>query len=175
MNGRKADEKLSRDPAQIRRRLRRKHAKFDTDFQMYVESGAIKPLDEWDLEELAHGYPRNKNGRFSGVVPKWAYGPVRAECRKRLKTKALDMVAEQLNHAIRVLVDLLDDEDSRIRLQAATLIMEYCVGKPTAKVEMEGSPALQAMLAHALVLPSGQPDYNPVIEGEVVDEEDDDD
>lgn len=37
--------------------------------QAAVEAGIVKPLEEWDVQELAMKRPRDKNGGFFGKAP----------------------------------------------------------------------------------------------------------
>jgi len=165
----------SDNPPQIRKRLRRNG--LDRDVEMLIEVGALKPLDQWDLEELAHGRPRNKRGGFTGGKPKWLTGKIQEEIQRRLKKRAFDELAALLPAATKVLADTLMSPESneRLRFEAARLIFAYAIGLPKQTIDLE-STAIEAMLAAALVLPSGEaahPVKHPVIDGQVDDDDED--
>lgn len=186
VGGRAKDEtRLSTDPAQIRRRLRRSIGKphHRQDLQLLVEAGGMKPIEEWDLEELARGMPKNKKGRFSGKPPTWITPDIMREAKKRLLAHTNALIGEQIDKAVEVIVDLMNDNsiddkgrpcvDARTKLDAAKFIIEHVKGKATAVVEVEATDNVRQILAAAIVLDDGDPqDELLVIDGEW--EEDDD-
>jgi hypothetical protein len=174
--------KLVNTPKQIRNRLRRKGAKFDEDLALYVEAG-FKPLAEWDLEELARGRPRNKNGKFNGTAPKWIAPEIAKEAKRRLLDHTFGKLAGHIDQAMVVIGNVLEDEsvdmngkpivDAKTKLAAAQFIIEHVVGKPKAVVEVGGDLVKQSMV-RTFVLPDGQPKhFGTVIEGEYEEQETD--
>lgn len=143
---------------QIRKRVRRRGkitgAEFD---QLY------KPLEEWDLEELARGRPRNKSGDFRGRGPAW----ITREMHERIMEQFHKIVRTEMNAstvtALAVVEAVMQDDrlDSRNRplvgastkLDAAKFLLEHVVGKPKVHVETDISVKLQGLLAHATVGP----------------------
>jgi hypothetical protein len=187
MQGRPNDEsKLSRNPTQIRRRLRRRHSKFAADLDMYLEDVYQKPIEEWDLQELARGRPRSKDGTFKGRTPAWLSPAVTKEAKRRLLEHTFGELAGHVDQAVKAIGDLItsdevDDNgkplvDARTRLEAAKFVIENLIGKPKAIIEVEAGEAVRQFLAGALVLDDGSPAH-PVIDGqfEVDDEEVEDD
>jgi hypothetical protein len=161
---------LSKDPAQIRRRLRRaagNPAKLDRDYKMLAEHPDThhKPLEDWDYEELARGRPRSKDGRFGGGTPSWVTLKVQQEAKERLRTKAYGDLARYAGSAVKVLVNLMRDTDveNRIRLDAAKYLLDQVIGKAKVFAQLEGKLDVQAFLAEALVMPDGSPAH-PVID-----------
>jgi hypothetical protein len=176
-------ELLSKDPAQIRRRLRRKHRAHTQDLELYQDVVYGKRMEDWDLEELARGRPRDKNGRFSGRVPTWLSPALQQEAKRRLLEETYGLLAGHVTQAVKTMGQLLvsdevDDNgkpivDSRTKFAAAAFIIEHMIGKPKALVEVKAeiSEAKQAIAA-AIVLDDGQP--QDIIEGDWEDAEDDD-
>jgi hypothetical protein len=170
--------RLSQQPPAIRQRVRRasKNAEADTALLREVTMQRYKPIDEWDLDELAHGKPRNEDGRFSGGRPKWITPIIEEEVRRRLRHETLLKFDRQAASAVKVLADfLMNDEEPQLRFKAAQLILEYVVGKPEQKLNVNGNLQLQSMLAGALVLPSGEDAHPMILPGEFTEEEPDDD
>lgn len=180
---------LSVTPQQIRARIRRRGVNMSRDVDLYIEHAYKKPLAEWDLEELAKGRPRNKDGNFIGAPPKWVTPVVMREARRRLAQNAFGELAVHLPLAIQVVVKLMTsralDEKGRPLVDAATKakcamwIGDHVMGKPKASVEIEGVDVVKSFLANALVLDDGEPAH-PVVDGQFYetpedDEEEDDD
>jgi hypothetical protein len=189
VGGRPKDEsRLSKEPRQIRNRLRRRATALEADMEMLYG----KPLEDWDLEELARGRPRASDGRFTGPKPKWISAAVQVEAKRRLLEETHGMLAGHVHQAVRTMADLmtsqeLDDKgkpivDARTRFAAAAFIIEHLIGKPVAlaDVKLMVDEPKQAIAA-AIVLDDGLPqDVAPqVIEGDVVEDDeeewDDDD
>lgn len=178
----KNKDKLSKEPKQIRNRLRRKHDHFAEDLDMYLEAIG-KPMHKWDMEELARGRIRDRNGGFQGRTPAWITPAVQREAKRRLMDHAFGKLAGHIDQAIIVLGNLLtstelDDfgrpiVDARTKLAAATFILEHVLGKPKAVVEVESADLVRQFLAGALVLGDGKPAH-PVIDGQFTEEEEDD-
>lgn len=188
VSGRKADDKLSTNPQTIRARLRRgvKHTK---DLEIYIEQGHMKPLDEWDVEELARGRPRNSAGTFAGRAPEWLTIAVVKEAKRRLLQHTFGELASHVDSAVKVVVELMmstdrDDNgkpvvDSKTKLAAAQFIIEHVKGKPQAHVEVDAGETVREFLASALLMedPNNPGQYiepYPIIEGSVVEDDDSD-
>lgn len=172
---------LSKNPSAVRARIRRGSGKVLEDITVLAETR--KPLAEWDFEELAHGRPRDRNGRFTGQQPKWLTPAIRDEAAKRLKSMARQKMSAHVGEAIKVMTDLMKEDGVDLdgkplvtaaeRIKAATFIIEQTVGKATAKVEVEVGDKTRQMLAAAIMLPDGSPMYGAgdVLEGELVTDE----
>jgi hypothetical protein len=177
-------ESLSKNPAQIRRRMRRGGDKLSKDVEIYAKVAWNKPLEDWDFEELARGRPRDKNGGFAGRTPEWIRQTVAKESKKRLIDKTYGLLATHVDTAVQVMGNLLiseevDDKgrplvDAKTKYAAAAFIIEHFIGKPNAlvTVDVEGDEVKQA-LAAAIVLDDGKP--QDVLEGEWEEVDDDDD
>jgi hypothetical protein len=185
--GRPKDESnLSQRPGQIRVRLRRakkSHAKVDGRVDRDIEMLYKKAIEDWDVEELARGRPRSKDGSFRGVKPSWVTAAVQTEARKRLLDETFGKMAGHIDQAIKTVAELMvseevDDKgkpivDARTKLTAATFILEHFIGKPTAVVAVEANDFTKQAIAAAIVLDDGRPEDHFILEGdyEINDEE----
>lgn len=182
--GRPKDEsKLSRNPRQIRNRLRRKHVRMQGDLDMYQDEVYGKRIEDWDLEELSHGKPRNKNGNFAGGRPTWITTTLQNEIKRRLLEQTFGKLGGMLDTALKALKDLIestevDDNgkpivDAKTKYAAATFIIEHVVGKPKAIIEIDDpSAARRQAIASAIVLDDGLPQGHLAIEGEWIENDD---
>jgi hypothetical protein len=185
VRGRPRDEsKLSTDPAQMRRRLRRKHSYFEKDLEKYIAAGNFKAVEDWDLEELAHGKPRNKAGTFSGRVPVWITPDVTREIKKRLVSETFADLTAHAGKAIKVVEKLLDNDevdekgrpvvDAATKLKAAQFVLENILGKPTAVIEISDNETVRQAIAAAIMLDDGRPQDEPIIlDGTFTEDEED--
>lgn len=186
VGGRPKDEsKLSTKPAQVRIRLRRaaknnllRDGRIARDMEMLYQ----KPIDEWDLEELAHGRPRSKDGSFRGKTPSWCTSAVQQEAKKRLLNTAFGTLAGHIDIAVKAIADLInstevDDNgkpivDARTKLAASIFVIENIIGKPKAVVEVQANEFTKQAIAAAIVLDDGMPEDHFILDGEVVEDED---
>lgn len=184
--GKKAEKakKLSDSPKQIRARARRGTATPEEVASLH------KPVEEWDLEELARGRPRDSGGGFRGAAPDYITRQVHEECVRRFGQMVKTEMNKTTIEALTVLDNLLKneetDEKGRPVVAAATkadiskFLIEHVVGKPTQRQEVDISVRLQAILAASTVtvgeggfLP-GLPQGTPVMEAQSWEVEDDD-
>lgn len=181
VGGRPKDEsKLSRNPKQIRNRLRRGTA-LDADIKIYTEEVWKKPIEEWDMGELAYGRPRGPDGKFRGAAPKWITRHVQQEAKRRLLTMTMSQLAGHTDIAIKAISKLItstevDDNgkpivDARTRFAAAAFIVEHVIGKPTAIIQVDASEDTKSAIASAIILDDGRPQGHLTIEGSVVEED----
>lgn len=181
---------LSTKPDQIRRRLRR-GVNREQDLELYAQySPHFKPVEEWSLEELAHGKPRNKSGTFAGRTPGWVTTEIIREARRRLVDHTNGLLGAHVGFAVRTMIKLIKSEDvddngrpivsARDKLDACKFIIEHVKGKATAFIELDAKDFTQKMIAAAIILDDGLPQDEPIIlEGSVIEDEieelDDDD
>lgn len=191
--------------ARARRRARRENRRgIEIDRGMTQQEFAIlyKPVEEWDLEELAHGRPRDKKGNFGSRMPGWIPREIHEKSMERFKSVIRTEMNKQTPVALEAVQWILgqDDYDPRGRpivppstkLDAAKFLLEHVVGKPVQHIEGDISVKLQAILGSVIGNPADiemepdQPGYNmghmpgytmPLIEAGVEDAEivDDDD
>lgn len=191
VGGRPKDErKLSTDPKQIRVRLRRAakgDKKRDGRMERDIEMLYRKPIEEWDMEELSHGRPRNVAGTFAGRPPSWITPTIQKEAKKRLLDETLGSLAGHIGKAVKAIGELIESEevdengkpivDARTKLAAATFTIEHFLGKPKAIIEVQADDFTKQAIASAIVLDDGLPEDHFVLEGEFTepDEEEGDD
>lgn len=163
-NGQVPNLPVLQTPAQLRKRARRKMARGVRLSEEEFELLCGKPLELWDVEELAAGYPKNKNGQFVGKPP-GAY--MRAEMRERVDALFKEQVKAGMNSttvaALTTLQAILDSDavDHRgkptvaasTKLDAAKFLVEHLLGKPKQTVESDISVKLQGLLAGVMVSP----------------------
>jgi hypothetical protein len=182
-------EYLSTKPAQIRNRLRRNFrnkdmAAFKQDLELYQQHTGFKPPQEWDMEELSRGRPRNKNGHFGGRVPGWITPEIVKESKKLLHERTFGKLTSNVELAVKTIRGLMTnvevDEkgkpvvDSRTKLAAAQFVIDHVLGKPQTILELTAVDDVRQMFASAIVLDNGREDSHLVIEGAVVDEDEED-
>lgn len=186
VGGRPKDpSKLSTKPDQIRRRLRRGKNR-EEDLALYAQHHhSFKPVEEWDLEELAHGKPRNSAGSFQGKTPTWLTEAVVREARRRLVDHTNGLLGRNVAFAVRTMINLIKSEeiddkgrpivDARTKLDACKFIIEHVKGKAKEFVELDASDATRKMIAAAIVLDDGAPQDEPfvVLDGEFEEVDDD--
>jgi len=178
--------KLSTKPEQIRRRLRRTVGtdNYQEDLKLYYEHANFKPVEDWDIEELARGKPRNKRGKFSGRGPRWLTPEIVREARRRLVDETHALLGSQVEFAVKTMIDLIKSEevddkgrpivDARTKLDACKFIIEHVKGKATMIVEAEGLDFTRKMIASAIVLDDGLAQDEPIVlDGEIVEEDED--
>jgi hypothetical protein len=176
------------DPKQIRARARRKGG-MQTLTEQERKAMAGKPVEEWDLEELARGRPRNKSGGWEGPPPKWITAEMHEKSIQLFKNMIRTDMRSHTVLAMNTLKDILEndevDDKGRPTVPAATkvdvakFLIEHLVGKPTQPIQADISLKLQGILGNVLVTPDQLGGYQPAsshrqIEGELVVEEDDD-
>lgn len=152
---------------QIRARARRAHKRNNSKkpIMSEVEFNALyKPVEEWDLEELARGRPRGADGKFSGPRPKWVTREIHERSMEQFQLMVRTEMGAQTVDALSTLQWLLavDEVDNKgrpmvppsVKLQAATFLLEHVVGKPKQRVETDISVKLQGLLGVVLANPN---------------------
>ena len=151
-------------PKQIRARARRRMKRAEPMTEQEMEYLYQKPIDEWDLEELARGRPRNSKGGFSGRKPKWITAQVHEEAMQRytaaVKTDMRSTTVDALG-TIRWIIQNEDVDDkgkpvvpASTKLEASKFLLEHVVGKPTQRLEADVSVKLQSILGAVLINPA---------------------
>lgn len=168
--------KLSQRPEQIRNRLRRGGKAITQDLAILAEvkGQTFKPVSEWSFEELSRGRPKNADGKFpTGPRPAWLTPLILEEIQRRLKEKWGDAVKAELPTILKVLKTLLtNDENPRIQLDAAKLMLAYAVGEPEKNVAISNTNKVETLLADIIVIDDGEAAH-PVIDGQFYEEDDD--
>lgn len=152
-------------PKQIRARARRRAKKSRRDVITELEFETLyKPIEEWDMEELARGRPKNEQGSFSGRAPSW----ITREVHEKAMERFFDITKSDMNALVPSALDSLryvmtsDECDERgkpivpasAKNQAAMFLLEHVVGKPKQRIESDISVKLQGILGTVMVNPA---------------------
>lgn len=149
---------------QVRSRARRQLYKggkvSDEDFEVW----AGKPIDDWDLEELARGRTRDANGGFKGRPPAFMPRAVMERIQGRYKLLLKGQLDQQATTALGVIENLLRNNDvddkgkplvpAATKLDAAKWLVEHVVGKPVQPTTTDVSVKLQGILGAVMVNPT---------------------
>lgn len=123
-----------------------------------------KPIEDWDMEELARGRPRAADGSFRGRKPVYVTRELHEQAMEMFKT----MVKAQMNggtvDALVVLKSLLtnDETDAKgrpvvpasTRADVAKWMVEHVLGKAVQPTTTDISAKLQLILGAAMVNPA---------------------
>ena len=160
---RTADGKLLTDK-QIRARARRKLSRNEIVSDQEMEYLYRKPIDEWDLDELAQGRPKNAKGHFRGPAPKWVSSVVHEEAMTKYTLAVKSSMRATTVDALDILRQIINDDNvddkgkpfvnASTKLDAAKFLIEHVVGKPTQRIESDVSIKLQGILGQVMVNPS---------------------
>lgn len=158
-----ADGKLL-TPKQIRARARRKRKRNEHMTSEELEHLYHKPVEEWDLQELAHGRPRNKAGHFSGPAPQWVDRVVFEQAMEKYLAAVKTQMKATTVDALDVIRELIQNDDidekgrpfvpASTKLDAAKFLIEHVIGKPTQRIENDVSVKLQGILGQVMVSPA---------------------
>jgi hypothetical protein len=186
VGGRPKDEsKLSRDPKQMRNRLRRgKGEALAADIQMYAdEVWGGRNVQDWDIEELAFGRPRDANGQFRGMAPRWITPIVEREIKLRLHTLTRAKLSAHMDIAVKAIAKLIESDevdekgrpivDARTKFAASAFVIEHIIGKPNQHIDVDAGEATKSAIASAIVLDDGLPQghLTDVVEAEIVEDD----
>lgn len=154
-------------PKQIRARARRQASRKNGRGRKMTEvefEALYKPIEEWDLEELARGRPKGADGTFRGRKPGWI--------TREVHERAMELFVENTRGEMGALTpDALDslrwvlssdevDERGKpivpasAKNQASMFILEHVVGKPKQHVQQDISVKLQGILGSVMVNPN---------------------
>ena len=151
-------------PKQIRARARRRRKRNVHLSPQELEYLYKKPLEEWDLQELAKGRPRNAKGHFSGPVPQWVDRTVHEASMEKYVAAIKTEMRTSTVDAVKIINELINSKDvdengkplvsASTKLDAAKFLLEHVVGKPTQRIESDVSVKLQGILAQVMVNPA---------------------
>ena len=159
-----ANGKRKRTNAKAIRNRARRARQADANAALHEEMALLhKPIEEWDMQELARGRPRASDGSFRGRTPTWMTRALHEEAMDRFK----DLVRSDMRSAtvkalatIEMVLDSeeVDDKGKRIvpastKLDAAKFLVEQLLGKPKQEVKQDISVKLQGILASAMIMP----------------------
>lgn len=107
----------------------------------------VLSLDDWDNEELARGYRRNRDGRF-GKPPQYIPREVQQEAFRRLIGRGERKMKSAYMKVVEDLVDLAHNANSeKVRLDAQKELMNRIVGKiPDRTIISQDEPWLDILV-----------------------------
>ncbi len=148
---------------QVRTRARRRLQKGKKLDDETFEAWAGKPIDDWDLEELSKGRPRNARGDFRGAPPQYMPRAVHERIAERFKMLVRDQMNVSSVQALGVIANLLSNEDidekgkpivaASVKLDASKWLVEHVIGKPVQPTQTDVSVKLQGILGAVMVNP----------------------
>lgn len=122
-----------------------------------------KPIEKWDIEELARGRTRDKNGNFSGAKPQWITQAVHEQAMDLFKERIRGDMRSLTARGMEKLAELMESDEvdekgkplvpPSVQADIAKYLIEHLVGKPTQPIQQEISVKLQGLLAGSLVQP----------------------
>ena len=155
--------------ARIRRRSKREESASEQELAYLYPQ---KPLEDWDLEELAKGRPRNKHGTFTGRKPSWITREIHEKAMERYALLVKDNMNSITVKALKFMSDAIENEDvdekgkplvgANVKADLSKFLIEHVVGKPVARIEQDVSVKLQSILGTVMVNPNeAQRGYSP--------------
>lgn len=160
-------------PSNIYKRLRR--GTLDPEVARELLGG--KPIEEWDLEELARGRPRHEVLGWGGPRPAWLTDEMVKEADRLFHRRIREDINAAAVPALKTIMTLVREGDSdRVKLDAAKFIFDHVIGKPTQELKHSAGEGLESLLAGMLVNPDGEEAVDIIdVEPEEADDEPDDD
>lgn len=148
---------------QVRSRARRVLQKGKPLDDETFEAWAGKPIENWDLEELARGRTRDSGGGFRGKPPQYMPRAVHERIAERFKLLVRDQMNQNATMALGVISnlisnDMLDDKGkpivpASVKLDASKWLVEHVIGKPVQPTQQDISVKLQGILGAVMVQP----------------------
>jgi hypothetical protein len=125
-----------------------------------------RPVEEWDMEELARGRPKNAVGSFAGRAPAFVTRAVHEAAMARFQ----ELVRSDMNNTTIKALSTLDlllssqevDDNGKPIVPASTkadiskFLLEHIVGKPMQRIQNDISVKLQGILGAVMVTPDMQ-------------------
>jgi len=157
------EDGLVMTPKRIRARARRALKKGKR--VSVVDMDALwKPIEDWDMEELAHGRPRAADGSFRGRKPAYITRELHEQAMENFKSMVRASMNGSTVDALVVLTGILtnDETDAKgkpvvpasTKADVAKWMVEHVLGKAVQPTTTDISIKLQSILGVAMVNPS---------------------
>lgn len=97
-------------------------------------------VEDLDDEELARGYPRDRNGNFGGRPPRMIPLVLHRQIQKVFFARLEEQMRKALPDAIAMLATIATNplSEDRDKLKAIDMVMNRIMGKPPEKIEISG-------------------------------------
>lgn len=155
-------------PAQIRARVKRG----TMEPAVAIPLLGMPDLKDWTFGELCAGKPKS----WKGTTQPWMTPAIEEELVRRVRIGAYAELRKVMPAALKALARIAEDDDHSQQFQAIKLILEYVIGTPERRVAVREATVGEKLLADLIVFDDGDEMYTGrMIEGSVVEEEDDDD
>lgn len=155
-------------PEQIRTRIRRG----TQDVKSAIPMLGMPDIETWSFAELCAGKPK---GYSKQAPPPWITPAVEEELVRRVRIGAYAELRKIMPTALKALARIAADDDNSHQFQAIKLILEYVIGTPERRVAVREATVGEKLLADLIVFDDGDEMYTGrMIEGSVVEEDDDD-
>jgi hypothetical protein len=158
---------------QVRSRARRRLQKGKKLDDETFEAWAGKPIEEWDLEELARGRTRDVSGGFRGKPPQYMPRAVHERIAERFKLVVRDQMNQNATLALGVVSNLIGNDDvddkgkplvpASVKLDASKWLIEHVIGKPVQPTQADVSVKLQGILGAVMVQPQMGDENTPAL------------
>lgn len=115
-------------------------------------AGDLK-VEDLDDEELARGYCKDKNGKFTGRPPLVVPRELHARMRQELLKRGEQVFAESFVDAITALAEIAKNKKVKEsdRIRAAQYVVERIAGKVPDKVELSAADPWQMIIDRIIV------------------------
>jgi hypothetical protein len=171
------------DEDKVRHNARRRAARKANNLDAELDKIYSKPIEEWDTEEIQRGRPRGADGTFRGRKPKWITPAIQSERQRRLRQLMMDDLGTFAGDALRLIhTEMMNKgvgDDGKplvpasVRVDAAKYLVDQFIGKAKVSVDVHEDNSLLDLMGGLLVNPDGMPSHHIVVDGDVVDPEDD--
>jgi len=125
--------------------------------------------DDLDVEELARGRLRNKNGNFAGRPPRALPTEMVKAMRREFFKRGDAMFEDNYIMAIKTMVSIMKySDDDAVRFRAAQYVVERIAGKTPEHVSISVDAPWQVLLSKILVPPE---ELDNIVDADVLDED----
>jgi hypothetical protein len=157
------EEGLVMTPKRIRARARRALKRGKRVSVVDMEN-LWKPIEDWDMEELARGRPRAADGSFRGRKPAYITRELHEQAMENFKSLVRTQMNGSTVDALMVLNSVLNNDEIdhkgrpvvpwSTKVDAAKWMVEHVLGKAVQPTTTDISIKLQSILGAAMVNPS---------------------
>lgn len=118
-------------------------------------------VNDLDDEELARGYPKDKNGRFTGRPPRMIPMALHQRIQKEFFARIEEKMRDALPDAVAMLAQLATSPaaEDKDKLKAIDMLMNRVMGKPPERVEISsGDKPFEMTMGRMRRAPAKEPE-----------------